>query len=190
MSITITQLYERLSSHIGKETAENLTSYMDNKIKEEVMESTKILATKQDIANLALTTKQDIADLASTTRQDIADLALSTKQDIAHLALTTKQDIADLASTTRQDIADLALSTKQDIAHLALTTKQDIADLASTTRQDITETKQLITDLKVEMHGFRSEMKGQMFELLKWISISWATYLGITLTIICLLLKK
>jgi hypothetical protein len=124
MSITITQLYERMSSHIGKETAENLTSYMDNKIKEEVMESTKILATKQDIADLALTTKQDIADLALTTKQDIA------------------------------------------------------------------ETKQLITDLKVEMHGFKSEMKGQLFELLKWISISWATYLGITLTIICLLLKK
>ena len=44
------------------------------------------LATKQDIANLAVATKQDIANLALATKQDIANLALATKQDIANLA--------------------------------------------------------------------------------------------------------
>ena len=94
--VTITQLYDQLSSRLGTETAENLTSYMEKKIKEEVTDNLKILATKEDIATLASTTKQDIAALALATKQDIATLALATKQEIAALALSTKEDKSNI----------------------------------------------------------------------------------------------
>ena len=58
-SVTITQLYALLSEKVGKETAENLTVYIEDKIKDEVQTQSNILATKQDI----ISTKQDIAAL-------------------------------------------------------------------------------------------------------------------------------
>lgn len=41
-----------LSEKVGKETAKNLTQYIENKIKKEFEDSSKSLATKQDIADL------------------------------------------------------------------------------------------------------------------------------------------
>jgi len=110
--VTITQLYDQLSSKLGTETAENLTSYMEKKIKEEVTDNLKMLATKEDIVALASVTKDDFADV----RKEIADLALATKdaiadvrKEISTLALATKGEFA----TVRKEISDLALSTKE-----------------------------------------------------------------------------
>ena len=41
-----------LSEKIGKETAENLTTYIENKVKEEMEQATKILATKEQLAEV------------------------------------------------------------------------------------------------------------------------------------------
>lgn len=48
--IRITKLYSLLSSKIGKESAESLTSYVEEKINEEVEDKTKVLATKIDLS--------------------------------------------------------------------------------------------------------------------------------------------
>jgi hypothetical protein len=58
-SITITRLYDLLSAKIGKETAENLTNYIEDKVKEEIDNQTLILATKDDMVSL----KSEIARL-------------------------------------------------------------------------------------------------------------------------------
>lgn len=49
-TISITKLYSLLSSKIGKESAESLTSYIEEKINEEVEDKTKVLATKIDLS--------------------------------------------------------------------------------------------------------------------------------------------
>lgn len=54
--ISITKLYEILSSKVGKEVAENLTTFIEHKIKDEVENKSQMLATKEDIA----ATKEDI----------------------------------------------------------------------------------------------------------------------------------
>jgi hypothetical protein len=46
----MTKLYDLLSTKVGKETAENLTNFIENKIKEEVENKTQIFATKEDMA--------------------------------------------------------------------------------------------------------------------------------------------
>ena len=51
-TITITKLYEILSSKVGKDTAENLTSYIEQKIKEDIKDETRLLATREDISNV------------------------------------------------------------------------------------------------------------------------------------------
>ena len=58
-AITITQLYQLLSKKIGAETAEALTSYVQEYVAEKVETNVeaKSIATKEDIAQL----KQDIA---------------------------------------------------------------------------------------------------------------------------------
>lgn len=53
--ISITKLYELLSSKVGKETAENLTTFIEHKIKDELENKSQMLATKEDI--LILNTK-------------------------------------------------------------------------------------------------------------------------------------
>jgi len=56
-TISVTKLYDLLSVKIGKETAENLTIFIEEKIKSEVENKTSILATKGDIALV----KEDLA---------------------------------------------------------------------------------------------------------------------------------
>ena len=51
MNITITQLYSLLSEKVGKETAKNLTSYIENKIETSVADKALQLASKADLAN-------------------------------------------------------------------------------------------------------------------------------------------
>jgi hypothetical protein len=58
MTISTTRLYDLLSTKVGKETTETLATYIEEKISIRFIDNTKILATKEDIAN----TKSDIAN--------------------------------------------------------------------------------------------------------------------------------
>jgi len=51
-SVSITQLYSLLNEKVGKETAENLTGFIEDKIKEEFDRKSDVLATKLDLAEL------------------------------------------------------------------------------------------------------------------------------------------
>ena len=52
--ISITKLYDLLSSKLGKEIAENLTTFIEHKIKEDLENKSQILATKDDLAKVEL----------------------------------------------------------------------------------------------------------------------------------------
>ena len=69
-TISLTHLYSLLSEKVGKETAENLTVYIEEKIKDEVQTKSNILATKEDIALL----KQDIANVELKIANTRADM--------------------------------------------------------------------------------------------------------------------
>ncbi len=60
--ISITKLYELLSSKVGKETAENLTTFIEHKIKDELENKSQMLATKEDISNLHTKIEQSKAE--------------------------------------------------------------------------------------------------------------------------------
>jgi hypothetical protein len=51
-AISITKLYDDLAAKLGKENAENLITYFDNKINTDMENKCKILATKDDISRL------------------------------------------------------------------------------------------------------------------------------------------
>lgn len=59
-SVTITQLYTLLTQKLDKETAESLTSFIAEKVNEEVTASTKDIATKDFV-------KAEIAEAKSDT---------------------------------------------------------------------------------------------------------------------------
>jgi phage I-like protein len=69
-SISITQLYALLSEKVGKETAEKLTIYIEDKIKDEVQTQSGILATKQDLVSV----KQDIAAVELRVTEKSAEM--------------------------------------------------------------------------------------------------------------------
>ena len=52
ITITITRLHDLLTVKAGEDAAENLTSYIEEKIKNEFDDTLKILATRKDLANL------------------------------------------------------------------------------------------------------------------------------------------
>ena len=66
-SVTMTKLYQLLSLKVGKETAENLTSYIEEKVNEEFNNKVQIFATKEDLAN----TKTDIIKDLANSKTDI-----------------------------------------------------------------------------------------------------------------------
>ncbi len=66
-SVSITQLYSLLNEKVGKETAENLTGYIENKIKDEFDRNSDILATKQDLAKLEIKLTEKFLEAKSDT---------------------------------------------------------------------------------------------------------------------------
>ncbi|MDP4252296.1 MAG: hypothetical protein Q8918_19535, partial [Bacteroidota bacterium] len=60
-SISITKLYDLLAVKMGRETAENLTSYIEGRIKNEMEDRSQILATKADIQATIQNTKTEIS---------------------------------------------------------------------------------------------------------------------------------
>jgi hypothetical protein len=50
-SITITKLYEQLSSKVGKETAESLITFIEQKVREEAKEHARDLSIRRDLIN-------------------------------------------------------------------------------------------------------------------------------------------
>jgi hypothetical protein len=61
-NITITHLYERVASVLGKETAENVSSFIDFKITEEMNNHLRLLATKVELAEAFAKLRQEIAE--------------------------------------------------------------------------------------------------------------------------------
>lgn len=51
-SISITKLYDLLTAKVGKEAAENITSFIEDKVKEGFDSRSQIVATKDDVAAL------------------------------------------------------------------------------------------------------------------------------------------
>lgn len=49
-TVSITKLYDLLSAKVGKETAEDLTSYIEHIIKADLADKTSVLATKEALA--------------------------------------------------------------------------------------------------------------------------------------------
>jgi len=64
-TITITKLYSLLSGKLGKESAENLTTYIEEKIKGEVEDKSKILATREDLSELKGDLRTEMARMKS-----------------------------------------------------------------------------------------------------------------------------
>ena len=56
MTVSITKLYDLLTAKMGREAAENRTTYIEEKIRDEYNNKSQLLATKVDLAN----TKADI----------------------------------------------------------------------------------------------------------------------------------
>lgn len=59
-TITITKLYDLVSLKLGKETAENLTTFIEEKIRSEVDTKASILATKEDLAREVGNSKAEV----------------------------------------------------------------------------------------------------------------------------------
>jgi hypothetical protein len=73
-TITITKLYDLVSIKLGRETAENLTTFIEEKIKCEVDTKTSILATKEDVARAETkieTSKTDLIKDAANNRAEM-----------------------------------------------------------------------------------------------------------------------
>jgi hypothetical protein len=74
LTVTITKLYDLVSVKLGKETAENLTTFIEEKIKCEVDTKTSILATKEDVARAETkieTSKTDLIKDAANNRAEM-----------------------------------------------------------------------------------------------------------------------
>jgi hypothetical protein len=66
-AITITKLYDLLIPKVGKEAAENLTTYIESKIDTELEKSITRFATKEDLANA----KGELLDKIGESRTEI-----------------------------------------------------------------------------------------------------------------------
>jgi hypothetical protein len=81
MTITTTRLYDLLSAKVGKDTAETLTTYIEEKIKDQFADNTKILATKEDIALV----KEELAIVKEELKEEIGHIRVNAAMDKAEI---------------------------------------------------------------------------------------------------------
>jgi hypothetical protein len=84
-SISITKLYDLLTAKVGRDTAENLTTFIEEKIKVELESQTSILATKADIHALNLATKEEIHALRMGTNNEFGKVRQEISETKAEL---------------------------------------------------------------------------------------------------------
>ncbi len=73
-SLSITKLFELLTAKVGRDTAEHLIVYMDDKIRGGIEGKSLVLATKEDLSSLEFGTKEQISRLEvkiSETKSEI-----------------------------------------------------------------------------------------------------------------------
>jgi hypothetical protein len=78
-----------LSIKIGRETAENLTTFIEDKIQDEVETKTSILATKQDLARI---------------REDLIKMIVDTKSELIKMIGDTKAELVKMNGDGRADV--------------------------------------------------------------------------------------
>ncbi len=88
------RLYSLLTDKLGGDITEAMFNYIDNKTEHSVESHIHTLATKDDIATLALATKDEIAKLALATKDEIAKLALTGKEDLAKVKYDLSKEIS------------------------------------------------------------------------------------------------
>ena len=76
LNISIAQLYGLLSDKLDKETAKNLTSYIEAKVEKEVSDKVSHLASKEDIINLQVEIAHAKVDMLKWTVGLFVTLAL------------------------------------------------------------------------------------------------------------------
>jgi len=95
-SISITKLYDLLTAKVGRDTAENLTTFIEEKIKVELESQTSILATKADIHASILATKADIHALNLATKEEIHALRMGTNNEFGKVRQEISETKAEL----------------------------------------------------------------------------------------------
>ena len=81
-TITITQLYEQLASKVGKETAENMTSFINHTIKEGMTDNLRMLATRQDLVEGLATAKKDLVEGLASVKLELIQKIGETNEKI------------------------------------------------------------------------------------------------------------
>ena len=78
------RLYKLLTEKLGSDTTEAMFKYIDNKTERSVEATIKILATKDDIANLRKEMGDGISNLRKEMGDDIARLGYNLSKDISN----------------------------------------------------------------------------------------------------------
>jgi hypothetical protein len=68
-AISITKLYDLLTVKLGRETAENLTNFIENKINQDLEDKSQTLATKEDLVEI----KENLAEVKGDLKAKISD---------------------------------------------------------------------------------------------------------------------
>ena len=124
-ALSLTKLYDLLSIKVGKETAENLTTYIEEKVKDEVYYKSQMLATRDDIGELKNEMVAGFAGLRKEMVNSIAELRnemvagfTELRKEIAVMNADLRKDMFVMETDLRKEIADVrenAASTKSDI---------------------------------------------------------------------------
>ena len=72
-SISVTKLYDQLSAIMGKEMAENLTTFIEEKTKTQVDNQSSLLATKNDLHEEVSRIELKLGDLKAYLEVKISD---------------------------------------------------------------------------------------------------------------------
>lgn len=106
-ALSVTQLYDSLSVKLGKETAENLTTFIELKIDKAVESKLSMLATKDDLAKGLSVLSSTMIEWRMESKQDNGRLELKLTSEVSRLESTFTSEVRRLESTLTSEVSRL-----------------------------------------------------------------------------------
>jgi hypothetical protein len=169
---SITKLYDLLSVKLGKETAENLTNFIETKINQGLESKISILATKEDLAKFTISENKSFANFTISANENFAKFTISANESFANFTISANENFAKFTISANENFANFTLAIKEEFVKFKEETKEDLARL------------------KLDVAGLDGKIKESKGETIKWMFLFWIGQVAATFGFILLFLKK
>ena len=112
-------------------------------------------------------TKEDLSEYRAELREELSQLRSEVREELSQHRSEVREELGQLRSEVREELGQFRSEVREELRHYA--TKEDVANLEVRLTREISDLKTEFGEFKVEVAELRTELKGEISTLIKWM---------------------